>query len=127
MFATLFNFLYELICGENADAPEYGDGIFSSAGLLTLFVILTVAAIFYIGLGRLSNVWHKLTHWWVTLIFSAILGFLIAFLLAKSELGLIDGYLIKFALFNAVFAIVYFALFSFLLKRFSIYAKRTPF
>jgi len=127
MFSSLFNFLYELLCGENADAPEYVDGIFSSVGLLTFFIALAVAFTFYIALGRSSNIWHTGTHWLITLVFNAILGFAVAFLLAKSELGLVDGYLIKFALINMVFASIYFILFSVILKRFSIYAKRSPF
>jgi hypothetical protein len=47
---------------------------------------------------------------------------------AKGETGAdaLDSFMIKFGLINALYAVIYFIILSFLLKRFSIYSKRTP-
>lgn len=127
MLSSIFNFLYQLVCGENADSPEYAEGIFESTGLITLVIAFILAFIFYVALGRWRNVWHTRTHWVITIILSAAIGFGVAFSLAKNELGAVDGYLIRFAVFNMIYSIIYFILFSLLLKNFSIFSKRTPF
>ncbi len=127
MLLNAFTFLYELLCGKNADISEYGDAIYPNAGLLTFVIVFIIAALFYLALGRVSNIWHARIHWVVTMVLAAVIGFAIAYFFAKSELGLVDVFLIKFALFNMLCAAVYFFLFSLLLKKFSIHARRTPF
>ena len=127
MLTAFFTFLYELVCGVNADSPEYAEGIFENTGLLTVVLTLVLALVFYVVLGRWRNIWHKTVHWFLTLVIAAAAGFGSAYSLAKNELGTVDGYLIRFALFNMLYAALFFFLFSLLLKTLSIYAKRTPF
>ena len=112
MLLSFFNFLYELVCGVNTDSPEYGEGVFESVGLLTVIVTLIIALIFYIGLGRWQNIWHTRIHWVITTMICAISGFGIAYSLAKKDIGIIDSYLIRFALFNLMYAALFFFLFS---------------
>jgi len=125
--SIIFSFLYEIFCGENTDSPEYRDSIFNSVGLLTIFIALIICLLFYLVLGRWKNVWYKLIHWVITIILLAIICFSVAYGIAKSEIGYANGYLIKFAIFNALFSIFYFIGLSFICKQFSIFSKHTPF
>jgi len=124
MFVTL----YELILGPNND-PIYADEIFTPVGFLTLLATLVAAALFYLLLGRWKPVFDKLPHWLILLAVVAILAFAYALTYALGRTGAdeSDGYMQGFAAMNAVYAALYFFLFSLALKRFSIFAKRTPF
>lgn len=124
---ALFTSLYEVFIGENPDYPEYREGIFSSVGLLTFLLAAVAAAIFYVALGRWKPVFEKPVHWFITLALTALIGFLLAYTQARGTLGATDSYTTRFALFNALYAAVYFFLFSILFKRFSIFARHTPF
>jgi hypothetical protein len=124
---ALFTSLYEVFIGENPDYPEYREGIFSSVGLLTFLLGAVAAAIFYVALGRWKPVFEKPVHWVITLVLTALIGFLLAYTQARGTLGATDSYTTRFALFNALYAVVYFFLFSILFKRFSIFARHTPF
>ncbi len=124
---SIFSSLYEMFIGENPDYPEYREKIFSSVGLLTLIIALVICLIFYAGLGRWKPLFHKLSHWVVTLIIVAVIGYVFAYVQSKNELGVTDSYVTRFSIFNSLFAAVYFIVFSLLLKRISIFAKRTPF
>ena len=127
MLLSFFSGLYETLAGPNNEVPEYRDGIFSSVGMLTIIIVLAIAAVFYLLLGRWRTIFHRLPHWIITLVAVAIFGFSFAFAQASGSIGSSDSYTTRFALVNALLAMVYFFLFSILLKKFSIYAKRTPF
>jgi len=127
MLLSIFSILYELVSGENPDYPEYREQIFNSVGTLTFFMSALVALLFYVVLGRWRMIWFNNVHWATTIFLCAAAGFGISFLLARDELGLIDSYLIRFALFNGLYAALFFVLFSLLFKNFSIFSKRTPF
>lgn len=127
MIASLFSFLYELLAGENAEYPEYREEVFDSVGVFTVVSSLIVALVFYVWLGRWKMIWYNSSHWVISLTFCAMVSFGLSFLLTKNEIGLIDGYLIRFSLFNSLFAAVLFFLFSLVLKPFSIFSKHTPF
>ena len=127
MLLSVFSSLYEVFIGENPDYPEYREGIFSSVGLLTFLLAAVLAAIFYVGLGRWRPVFEKRVHWVITLVLAALIGFLLAYTQAKGTLGATDSYTTRFALFNALYAAIYFFLFSILFKRFSVFARHTPF
>lgn len=127
MLLSIFSFLYELVVGDNSDYPEYRDQIFDSVGTLTLFMSAVVALLFYVVLGRWKMIWYNNVHWGITIFLCSAVGFGISFFLAREELGLIDNYLIRFALFNGVYAALFFVLASFLFKNFSIFSKHTPF
>ncbi|MES3016770.1 MAG: hypothetical protein V4721_03280 [Bacteroidota bacterium] len=128
MLLSIFSTLYELAIGQNQDYPEYDEVVFSSVGWLTLFAAVLIAFLFYIVLGRWKPIWHHTSHWFITAFLTGMLGFAIAFILSKGELQITpDGYLIRFACFNLLYAIIYFFIASLLLKNFSIFSKRTPF
>ncbi|MES2275967.1 MAG: hypothetical protein V4592_08090 [Bacteroidota bacterium] len=124
---TVFTWLYELLCGANDDLPEFRDTIFGSVGLASLLLALLLAALFYLLLGRWRHVWYKLSHWVVTLLVCLVAGFGLAFGIARQTLGIFNGYAMLFAVVNGIVLMSYFILFSLLFKRFSVYAKRTPF
>jgi len=126
MFSSIFTSLYEIVIGGNPDYPEYRDGIFASVGLLTLIIAVAICLFFYVALGRWKGVWFTRFHWAITIVICAAVGFGLAFSLAQSAIGVSDGYLIRFALINAAFSALYFIVFSFLFKNFSIFSKRTP-
>lgn len=124
---TIFSPFYEWICGTNAESPEYDNGIYDSVGLITVAITLTTAVVFYLLLGRWKPVFDKMRHWIIAVVLVALAGFGLAFAAAKNELGAVDGYLVRFALINMILTVVLFFICSILLKRGSIFAKRTPF
>jgi hypothetical protein len=124
---TIFIFLYEGICGKNQNIPDYRERIFGSVGLLTLLIAIAIGLLFYVALGRWKNFWYTRTHWFITIVICAVIGFGLAYGIAKSIIGSADGYLTVFALVNAFVIVVYFFVVSLLLKSFSIYSRRTPF
>ncbi|TAE27338.1 MAG: hypothetical protein EAZ91_16375 [Cytophagales bacterium] len=123
----MFTSLYELWLGQNDD-PIYAESVFNPVGLLTLIAAFVLAALFYLGLGRWKAVFYKVGPWVITLIVAAIFGFIYALTYALDATGAdeSDSYMQGFAGVNAFYAVLYFTAFSFLLKRFSIYARRTP-
>lgn len=127
MVSSIFSSLYELVTGNNPDYPEFREQIFDSVGLFTVMMSLVVAVAFYAVLGRWKMVWYNLTHWTITLVVCAVMGFVFAYLLTKSELGLVDGYVIRFSIFNTVYAALFFFLFSLIGRYVSIFSRHTPF
>jgi hypothetical protein len=123
----MFQKIYELLCGQNND-PTYATNIYPSVGLFTLIFALVFVLVFYIALGRWKNIWYTRIHWTITIILFAALSFGFGLIQAKGETGAdsFDSFMVKFGLINALYAVIYFVLLSFLLKRFSIYSKRTP-
>ena len=124
----MFVSLYELWLGQNND-PIYADEIFTPVGLITLLVSLLLAAIFYLILGRWRSVFDGIGPWVITLVVVLIFAFAYAMWYAMDRTGAdeSDGYMTGLGGVNALYAAIYFFVFSILLKRFSIFAKHTPF
>ena len=124
----MFVALYELWLGQNND-PIYAEEIFTPVGLITLLVCLILAAVFYLVLGRWQSIFHKTSHWAIALVVAGIFGYGYAIWYALSATGAedTDSYMQGFGGVNLLYALIYFFAFSLLLKRFSIFAKRTPF
>jgi hypothetical protein len=118
--------MYEVFIGPNVSFPEYRDGIFSAVGLMTLLLSIAVCAVFYAMLGRWKPVFHKPLHWIIALALTAVAGFIFAWTQAAGTIASTDSYTFRFGLFNALYAALYFTVFSLLLKRVSIFAKHTP-
>ncbi len=126
MLLSIASTLYELIIGENANNPEYRDGIFGSVGILTFTIAIIFCLLFYVLFGRKWHIWYTRTHWVITLVLVAAIGFVFAMTQAKGQIGSVDSYVVRFALANALYAAIYFVVFSFLFKNFSVYSKRIP-
>ena len=124
----MFITLYELWLGQNND-PIYADEIFTPVGLITLMVSIILAAIFYVILGRWRSVFAGKGPWVITLVAVLIFAFAYAMWYAMDRTGAdeSDSYMTGFGAINALYAAIYFFVFSILLKRFSIFAKHTPF
>jgi len=123
---SFFTFLYEALIGSNPSNPEYHDGIFSSVGIVSLITTVVITLLFYIALGRWKPVFHKARHWIVTLTFTGIAGFTLAYVLTNNEIGSTDAYALRFAFINMFYTALCFIVFSVILKRASIFAKHTP-
>ncbi|WP_128544887.1 hypothetical protein [Larkinella soli] len=124
----MFVALYELWLGQNND-PIYADEIFTPVGVITLFVSLGLAALFYLLLGRWRSVFYRTPHWIIVLVVAGIFGYAYALYYALGATGAeeTDSYMQGFGGINLLYALIYFFIFSLVLKRFSIFAKRTPF
>lgn len=124
----MFTTLYELFLGQNND-PIYDDEIFTPVGVITLLVALVLAAVFYLGLGRWKPVFHRVSHWVITLVVVLIFAFAYAVWYALDRTGAAntDSYMTGLGGINLLYASIEFFVFSVLLKRFSIHARRTPF
>lgn len=125
----MFTTLYQLLIGSDPNNdPTYADSIFKSVGLITFLAAALLAVLFYLGLGRWKAVFYKVGPWVITLIVAAIFGFVYALTYALDATGAddSDSYMQSFAGVNAFYAVLYFTAFSFSLKRFSIFARRTP-
>ena len=124
----MFKALYEIFVDQNPD-PAYQMQIFPTVGKFTLVFTIVFALIFYFLLGRWKPVWEKLVHWIITMVAIALAAAFFA--IQQAQVGMnqsnIDSYMYSFALANALYAVVFFFILSLLLKRFSIFAKRTPF
>jgi hypothetical protein len=123
---SFFTLIYEALIGANPFNPEYRGGIFSSVGTVSSVTTIVIGLLFYVALGRWKPVFHKTVHWIITLIFSGIAGFVLAYMLTNSEIGNTDAYALRFAFINMLYAMVCFMVLSLLLKRASIFAKHTP-
>lgn len=127
MLLSIFSSLYELVCGKNTDVPEYRENIFGSVGVISFVIAIVICLIFYVVIGRWKSILDKLWHWVIALVIVAAITFGLAFTLAKGQLGAVDSYLIRFAIFNSLYSAVYFVVFSLLFQRISIYARHLPF
>ena len=125
---SVFTSLYEWCIGANDD-PVYKDEVFSSVGVFTLLIALVFCLIFYVGLGRWKPVFYRLNHWVITIILLSVLSGFLALGESKgaTQATFLDSYMISFAVYNALFAAICFIILSFILKKASIFSKRTPF
>lgn len=127
MLLTIFSGLYELISGAKPEVPEYNGEVYDSVGLMTVVLVLVLAVIFYILLGRFKPIFHRGVHWMITLGILMWASFALALMISQDVIGEIDSYMYFFSLMNAVFACLLFFICSLAFKRASIFAKRTPF
>lgn len=127
LLTSVFAAVYELLIGANLQSPEYRDGIFSSVGVASFLACLVICLLFYLALGRWKPLFHRTVHWVIALSATGVAGFGIAYAFTGSEIGMIDGYALQFASTNTFYTVVCFCILSLLLKRFSIFAKHTPF
>jgi hypothetical protein len=130
----LFTFLYELFIGEHPNEAALIRGeIFPSVGLLTLFITLIAVIVYYYGMNSLSTRarFNYNGYWFGVLLVNAVICFIIA--LNKIANGLevhfddYEPYFYFFAVENAFYSMLFFVLFSLLLKTWSRHAPYVPF
>ncbi|GAB3887297.1 hypothetical protein [Spirosoma agri] len=124
----MFTALYELLIGKNPD-PTYRNTVFTPVGLLTLVIVIGLAATFYLLLGRWQAVFHRTSHWIITLVIALIIAFTLAVSYAKDATGEpeADSYMLGFGGVNLILAGLLFFGFSLLFRRGSKFARYTPF
>jgi hypothetical protein len=125
---SVFSSIYEWCIGKN-DNPIYKEEIFFSVGVFTFLIALIFCSLFYFGLGRWKPVFYRLNHWFITMVVVAITAGWLAVNQSKdaTQETNLDAYMIRFSLFNALFAALCFFLLSYFFKKGSIFSKRTPF
>lgn len=97
--------------------------------VLTLIFSIITCFVFYIIIGRITTSFQKIGHWIFFALISGVIGFVIAYLNVKGNLypGIpVENFGLMFSMSNIIWPIIYFILFSFLFKHFSLYARRTP-
>jgi len=127
MLLSIFSNFYQLISGAHQNVPDYVDEVYDNVGVPTLIIVAIITAVFYLLLGRWKPIFFKSGHWIFTLLLTAIIAAVFAFTSAYRVIGEADNYMFRFSLMNSIFSAVLFFILSIILKRLSIFAKRTPF
>ncbi len=128
-FTSLYSALISIFQSQRpADFGLYKTDLFSLVGWSTLGVaLLLVVAFYYVFNSALRTGMFRTTHWVLTLALAAGLGALLANTLSKSHGAEGSSYLGYFMVVNMLVAALWFLVFSVLLKRWSTYARTTPF
>jgi hypothetical protein len=128
---AFFRFLYEIIGAPQppADTPVYRDVIFPNIGLLNLGLSLALVVVFYYVINRAMGVatFNKGRHWGIFFFLNAVLAFIIAIWQANAQQATEHSYIYWLATWNAVLGMLWFFVFSLLLRRGSTNASTTPF
>ena len=128
-FTSLYSALISIFQSQRpADYGLYKTDIFAAVGWSTLGVaLLLVLAFYYVFNSALRTGMFRTTHWVLTLALAAGLGVALAHHFSTSHGAESSTYLGYFMVVNMVVAALWFLLFSVLLKRWSTYARTTPF
>jgi uncharacterized membrane protein AbrB (regulator of aidB expression) len=130
---TLFTNLYSALISifQNQRPADYGlykTDLFPLVGWSTLGVsLLLVLVFYYLCNSVLRTGMFRTTHWVLTLALAAGLGVFLAHNLSTSHGAEAGSYLGYFMVVNMLVAILWFIILSVLLKRWSTYARTTPF
>ncbi len=129
----VYEILFFLASGSSVWTDNWGiligEGLCGYVSLLTLVFAILLCLIFYVVINRLTASFQKTSHWFIFALLSGVIGFIVAF--ANVSSGIYKGIEIQkfgymFAISNIIWPIIYFVLFSFIFKNFSLFAKRTP-
>ena len=128
-FTSLYSALISIFQSQRpADYGLYKTDLFSLVGWSTLGVsLLLVVAFYYVFNSALRTGLFRTPHWALTLALAAGLGTFLANSLSKSHGAEVSSYLGYFMVVNMLVAALWFLIFSVLLKRWSTYARTTPF
>lgn len=128
---ALFRSIYELIGAPQppADTPVYRDVIFPNIGLLNLGISLALVLVFYYLINRAMGVatFNKGRHWAIFLILNALLAFLVTVWQTSAQQVADHSYIYWLATWNAILGLLWFFLFSLILRKGSTNASTTPF
>ena len=128
-FTSLYSALISIFQSQRpVDYGLYKTDLFSLVGWSTLGLsLLLVLAFYYVFNSVLRTGMFRTTHWVLMLALAAGLGVLLANTLSKNHGAEASSYLGYFMVVNLVVAALWFLLLSVLLKRWSTYARTTPF
>jgi hypothetical protein len=128
---ALFRSIYELIGAPQppADTPVYRDVIFPNIGLLNLAISLGLVVVFYYIINRALGVatFNKGRHWAIFLGLNALLAFLVTVWQTSAQQVTDHSYIYWLATWNAILGMLWFFLFSVILRKGSTNASTTPF
>ncbi|WP_310397477.1 hypothetical protein [Hymenobacter sp.] len=128
-FTSLYSALISIFQSQRpADYGLYKTDLFGLVGWSTLGVsLLLVVAFYYVFNSALRTGLFRMPHWALTLALAAGMGAFMANSLSKNHGAEASSYLGYFMVVNLLVASLWFLLLSVLLKRWSTYARTTPF
>ncbi|WP_207434407.1 hypothetical protein [Sabulibacter ruber] len=130
MIQNFFSGLYELFLGRPMPANftnDYREVIFPNTGLLLIIITLAMVVLYYYIFNRvMSTGLYKPKHWTIMLVLNAIIAFIIPIVQVNNNNVESHSYVYTFALVNAVLSLIFFFVFSILLKKGSVQAWTTP-
>lgn len=126
-----FRALYEVIGSPqpSSEVPVYREVIFPNIGLLNLGVTLALLVLFYLVINRWMRVatFSRPGHWGILLGVNALIAFIIVIAQANGQNVVSHSYIYWLALLNAIYAALFFFLFSLIFRKLSVNASTTPF
>jgi len=128
-FTSLYSALISIFQSQRpADYGLYKTNLFALVGWSTLGVsLLLVLAFYYIFNSAMRTGLFRTPHWALTLALAAGMGAFMTNSLSKSHGAEVSSYLGYFMVVDMLVAALWFLLLSVLLKRWSTYARTTPF
>jgi hypothetical protein len=128
---ALFRSLYEIIGSPQppADTPVYRDVVFPNIGLLNLGISLALVLVFYYLINRAMRVatFNSTGHWALFLVLNALIAFGVTVWQASAQQVTDHSYIYWLATWNAILGLLWFFLFSLILRKGSTNASTTPF
>lgn len=123
MLLSIFGELYKFLPGSEPNTlNENGALLF----VVALGLSAGFAALHYLVINRMTLGYHKMVHWFVTMMLLFALVFILHANICMSYIGGWANWLILNGLFNGFLSVIFFILFSFLFKGGSKYASRIP-
>lgn len=123
MLLSIFGELYKFLPGSEPNT-------LNENGVLLFVVALGLsagfAALHYFVINRITLGYHKMVHWFVTMMLLFGVVFILHANICMSYIGGWANWFILNALFNGFLSIIFFVVFSFLFKGGSKYASRIP-
>ncbi|RAK64004.1 hypothetical protein [Hymenobacter edaphi] len=126
-----FRALYEVIGSPqpSSEVPVYREVIFPNIGLLNLGITLVLLVLFYLVINRWMRVatFSRPSHWAIMLVLNVIIAFVIVLAQVNGQNVVSHSYVYWLALLNALYAALFFFLFSLIFRKLSVNASTTPF
>lgn len=127
----IFYSFYEIFYGVDSfvDAFSFSE-LYGIIGIVTLAIALFTTVLFYFIIN--STNFNKLAHWLIIMAVTFGIVFLFTFMypqdiVMENDFEISNEQFITFGLINALIAIVYYFVFSVILKRWSVNGSVTPF
>ncbi|WP_026463605.1 hypothetical protein [Adhaeribacter aquaticus] len=132
MLPGFFKFIYELFLSSPQPPqtrPIFWNEIFPTVGLVNIALSLLFMAIFYYLINHILPIafFKKAGHWAIFLFLNAALNFWFALQYCDGKEVEQNSYVWSFCTVNAIYAAIFYILFSFLFRRWSRGASTTPF